>query len=370
MRILVTGGAGFIGSHTADRLIADGHDVTIIDALRPPAHRDGKPLYLPEAATFHHGDVRDRALMARLVAEADAIYHFAAYQDYLTDFSTFFDINVTSTALLYELLVEQKRRPVRVVIASSQAVMGEGLYLCPGNGTRTPDIRLEKQLRQGCWDIECSDCDAALEMQPTPESVANPQNPYAMSKYGQEMIGLTLGRRYDIPTVLLRYSIVQGPRQSVYNAYSGACRIFCLCYKLGVAPVIYEDGRSLRDYVNIDDVVDANLLALSDTRAVGRAFNVGGGQAYTTLEFAEIVRAQYDSDLAPRVTGEYRYGDTRHILSDIAALKSLGWTPTRRPAVSVAAYASWLETMDGLEGVLDDALQKMRASGVLRGSQT
>jgi dTDP-L-rhamnose 4-epimerase len=223
-------------------LIAEGHDVTIIDALRPPIHRDGTPLYLPEAATFHHGDVRDRALMAQLIEKADVIYHFAAYQDYLTDFSTFFDISATSTALIYELLVEQNRRPERVVIASSQAAMGEGLYACPGNGTRTPDIRIEEQLRQGHWDIEYADCEVPLEVRPTPESVANLQNPYAMSKYGQEMIGLTLGRRYNILTVLLRYSIVQGPRQSVYNAYSGACRIFCLCHKLGVTPLVYEDG--------------------------------------------------------------------------------------------------------------------------------
>jgi dTDP-L-rhamnose 4-epimerase len=164
----------------------------------------------------------------------------------------------------------------------------------------------------------------------------------------------------------LRYSIVQGPRQSVYNAYSGACRIFCLSYLQGVAPTLYEDGGAIRDYVNIDDVVDANLLVLEDDRAVGRVFNVGGGAAVTTKEFADVVRRQYGSDQAALVTGEYRFGDTRHIFSDVSALRELGWEPRRTPAESVAAYAAWLEGMDGLDGVLAEANARMRALGVVR----
>jgi dTDP-L-rhamnose 4-epimerase len=152
----------------------------------------------------------------------------------------------------------------------------------------------------------------------------------------------------------------------VYNAYSGACRIFCLSYLLGRAPVLYEDGGAIRDYVNIDDVVDANVLALIDDRAAGRVFNVGGGQAITTREFSDIVMRQYGSEQPGLVTGEYRFGDTRHILSDIGALRSLGWEPRRTPAESVAAYAAWLEGMDGLDGVLAEAETKMRALGVVR----
>ncbi len=366
MRVLVTGGAGFIGSHTADRLIAEGHEVTIMDSLRPPVHRDGKALYLPKAAEFHHGDVRDRELMAPLLRAADAVYHFAAYQDYLTDFSTFFDVNATSTALIYEIIVDEGLSPRRIVVASSQAVMGEGLYRCPEHGDRHPDMRAEAELEKGRWDVACPECGRKMAWAPTPESAANPQSPYAMSKFAQERIALNLGRRYGIPSVALRYSIVQGPRQSVYNAYSGACRIFNLSYKQGIAPVIYEDGRSLRDYVNIEDAVDANLLVLSDDRAQGRVFNLGGGRPYTVLEFAEIVRRQYGSELEPRLTGEYRYGDTRHIVSDISALEALGWSPRRGPEDSVAAYAAWLGEMDGFEGVLEEANARMREAGVVR----
>ena len=161
-------------------------------------------------------------------------------------------------------------------------------------------------------------------MQATPERISNPQNAYGMSKLGEEMVAINLGRRYGIPTVALRYSIVQGPRQSVYNAYSGACRIFCLSYLLGKAPTLYEDGGAIRDYVNIDDVVDANVLVLSDDRAAGRVFNVGGGKAVTTREFADVVMRQYGSAQPAVVTGEYRFGDTRHILSDISALAGPG----------------------------------------------
>jgi dTDP-L-rhamnose 4-epimerase len=366
MRILVTGGAGFIGSHTCDRLLALGHEVTVLDALTPPVHQASTPMNLPPEVEFYQGDVRNRDLLANLLRRTDAVYHLAAYQDYLPDFARFSDVNVVSTALLYEIAVAEHLDLARVVVASSQAAMGEGLYVCPVDGEQTPGMRPESAVAAGQWDIPCPVCGGPLEIQATPERVSNPQNAYGMSKYGEEMVAINLGRRYGIPTAALRYSIVQGPRQSVYNAYSGACRIFCLSYLLGVPPTLYEDGRSIRDFVNIDDVVDANVLVLTDDRAAGRVFNVGGGKAVTTSEFADVVRRQYGSDQSAVVTGEYRFGDTRHILSDISALRGLGWEPQHTPADSVAAYAAWLKGMDGLDGVLAEANARMRALGVVR----
>src|SRR5690242_15919719 len=336
MKVLVTGGAGFIGSHTCDRLLELGHDVVVLDALTPPVHRNGRPAHLSPEVDFYEGDARNRDLVANLLRRVDAVYHFAAYQDYLTDFSRFSDVNVVSTALLYEIIVAERLDLARVVVASSQSAMGEGLYRCPADGEQVPGMRPEQAVAAGRWDIPCPECGGPLEMQATPERISNPQNAYGMSKLGQEMVAINLGRRYDIPTVALRYSIVQGPRQSVYNAYSGACRIFCLSYLQGMAPTLYEDGRAIRDYVNIDDVVDANMLALEDGRAVGRVFNVGGGRAVTTREFADTVMRQFGSHDAGVVTGEYRFGDTRHILSDVTALRELGWEPRRTPAESVA----------------------------------
>ena len=366
MKVLVTGGAGFIGSHTCDRLLSLGHQVVVLDALTPPVHRGGRPEYLSPEVELYEGDVRNRDLLTNLLRRVDAVYHFAAYQDYLTDFSRFSDVNVVSTALIYEIAVAEHLELARIVVASSQAAMGEGLYRCPRDGEQTPGMRLEAALARGDWDIPCPACGGPLEMLATPEHISNPQNAYGMSKMGEEMVAVNLGRRYGIPTVALRYSIVQGPRQSVYNAYSGACRIFCLHYLLSSAPVLYEDGGAIRDYVNIDDVVDANVLVLREDAAVGRVFNVGGGKAVTTAEFCDVVRRQYASDKRGVVTGEYRFGDTRHILSDISALGSLGRRPERTPAQSVAAYAAWLEGMPGLEGVLAEANARMRALGVVR----
>jgi dTDP-L-rhamnose 4-epimerase len=369
MKILVTGGAGFIGSHTCDRLLALGHDVIVLDALTPPVHRDQRPAYLSPEADFYEGDTRNRDLLTNLLRRVDAVYHFAAYQDYLPYFSRFSDVNVVSTALIYEIIVAERLDLARVVVASSQSAMGEGLYRCPADGEQTPDMRPESALAAGWWEVPCPVCGGPLEMQATPERISNPQNAYGMSKLGEEMVALNLGRRYGIPTVALRYSIVQGPRQSVYNAYSGACRIFCLSYMLGQAPTLYEDGGAIRDYVNIDDVVDANVLVLADERAAGRVFNVGGGRAVTTREFADVVMRQYGSGQPGVMTGEYRFGDTRHIFSDTSALRELGWEPRNTPADSVAAYAEWLKGMDGLDGVLAEANARMRDLGVVRRTQ-
>ena len=368
MKILLIGGVGFIGSHTCDRLLALGHDVIVLDALTPSVHHGKPPAYLSPEIDFYEGDARNRELVTSLVRRVDAVYHFAAYQGYLPDFSQFFDVNVVSTALLYEIIVAEHLDLARVVVASSQAAMGEGLYWCPTDGEQVPGMRSKDALAAGQWDILCPECGGRLEMRATPERIANPNNAYGISKLSQETISLNLGRRYDIPTVALRYSIVQGPRQSIYNAYSGACRIFCLSYLQGLAPTLYEDGESIRDYIHIDDVVDANILVLEDDRAIGHVFNVGGGEAVTTREFADIVMRQYSSDKAGVVTDEYRFGDRRHILSDIGALQALGWKPQHTPAESVAEYAAWLAGVDCLDEieVLAEAGAQMRALGVVR----
>lgn len=368
MNILVIGGAGFIGSHTVDALLRQGHRVRIYDALCKPVHLKGPPAYLPREAELIIGDVRDKAALAQALQGIEAVYHFAAYQDYLPDFSTFFSVNAAGTALIYEIIVEQKLPVRKVVVASSQAVAGEGLYRAADGTLFTPDIRPEARLARGQWDLLDAAGRPAASI-PTPETVANPQNQYGLSKLSQEKIALSLGRRYGIPSVALRYSIVQGPRQSFYNAYSGACRIFCLNLYFDRAPTLYEDGRQIRDYVNIDDVVRANLLVLEDDRANHRVFNVGGGRGYTVREFADIVRQVFEKDLVPVVPGLYRYGDTRHILSDISALQALGWRPTKTPADSVRAYRDYLYQQTDIADILDYAERRMRELNVIRKAQ-
>ena len=366
---LVLGGAGFIGSHTVDALLEKGYSVRVLDILQPRVHPHGKPGYLADEVEFIQGDAADRDDLKKALAGVKYVYHLAAYQDYLPDFSTFIHVNAESTALLYELIVADKLPVEKVVVASSQAVYGEGRYQCAAEGAVYPDLRPEDQLSRGQWEILSAKTGEKLDWQLTDESAVNPKNQYAVSKYAQEMIALSLGQRYDIPTVAMRYSIVQGPRQSFYNAYSGACRIFCLSLHFDQQPLVYEDGGQMRDYVNIHDVVAANLMVLERPEANYQVFNVGGGRGYTVLEFAAIVADVFGKDIQPKVPGVYRFGDTRHIVSDISGLKGLGWQPKRTPADSVKEYAAWLRQQDNVEDILDYVERHMKQLNVLRQSK-
>ena len=365
-RVLVTGGAGFIGSHTVDALIARGFRVRILDNLQQPVHRKGIPAYLPEEAEFICGDVRDSAVLRSALDDVDVVYHFAAYQDYLPFFSQYFDVNCVSTALIYELIVTENLPVKKVIVASSQAVLGEGLYSCSIHGDIQPDIRPDEQLRQGRWEHYCPDCGNELSLRATSEKWTNPCNQYALSKHSEESIALSLGRRYSIPSVALRYSIVQGPRQSFYNAYSGAMRIFAMHLLFDRSPTIYEDGGQIRDYVNIRDVVEANLLVLDDERADYGVFNVGGGTPLTVREFYGEMLSVTGKQIDPKIGTSYRFGDTRHILSDISALTELGWKPRRSVVDSISAYWAYLKEQTDIDDILEHAEKTMQSLTVVR----
>ena len=373
MNILITGGAGFIGSHTTDALIQEGHFVRILDNLQKTVHPKGKPAYLNPEAEFVHGDVRDKSVWQHCLKGIDAVYHLAAYQDYLTDFSTFFHVNAVSTALLFEVIVEENLQDKikKVIVAASQAVMGEGRYQCPvcfesDNCFIYPGIRLEKQLSMGHWDHRCLKCGQVLKWLPSDETVINPCNQYALSKHSQEQIAIHMGRRYQIPTVVMRYSIVQGPRQSFYNAYSGAMRIFALSLLFNRRPIIFEDGRQIRDFININDVVDANLLVLKHDQADGNIFNVGGGSALTVSDFFQIMQTVVDRKKDPVISGHYRYGDTRHIFSDISRLERLGWKPSRDVKDSINDYWEYINSQKDLNNILTYAEKHMKNLQVIR----
>ena len=369
MKILITGGAGFIGSHTADRLLEMGHEVRVLDFLTKPVHPETKkPEYLDSRIEFIQGDVTSKSVLYMALDGVDVVYHFAAFQDYLPQFSKFVDVNIKSTTLIYELICEWKFPIKKVIVASSQAALGEGLYNDYDGEKVLHDMRLEEDLKEGIWEPRTPEGFVGPMMWTlTPETVSNPQNPYGMSKISQEMFALALGKRYDIPTVAMRYSIVQGSRQSFYNAYSGACRIFSLAFHQGKEPPIYEDGMQIRDFVNVHDVVDANILVLEDDRANYEMFNVGGGRPVTVNEFAKVVANVYGyNDYNPRGCGKYRFGDTRHICSDISKLKLLGWEPKRTIEDSVLEYKEWLDTADCIEDIVEYCSKKMQELNVVR----
>jgi dTDP-L-rhamnose 4-epimerase len=365
--VLVTGGAGFIGCHTAAALLALGWRVRALDGLREPVHEPGaRPAWLPADVELVVGDVRDRDTVARALGGADRVLHLAAYQDYLPDFSTFFHVNTAGTALLYEIIVAERLEVAKVVVASSQAVYGEGPYRCAEHGVRLPDHRREEQLRAGDWEVRCPDCGLPADPLPAGEELVAPANAYGLSKHTQEQVAFSLGRRYGIPTTCLRYSITQGRWQSPRNPYSGVCRIFTMRARAGLPLVLYEDGCQRRDYVHVSDVAAANVLALEDPRTDFAVYNVGGSECLTVRDYAEVVRAVVNPDVELSVPGCYRFGDTRHIVSDSGRLRALGWRPSRAVPEIVAEYAAWADEAGLVDAATEAGMARMFELGTLR----
>jgi dTDP-L-rhamnose 4-epimerase len=365
MRVLITGGAGFIGGHLVDRFLSEGYRVRILDSLDPKIHPQGKPKWLPPQAEFIHGDVTDRTALLNALQDVDVVSHQAAYQDYMLDFSRFLHVNAVGTALLYELLVQEKMPVKKVIVASSQAVYGEGQYECPKHGTQLPVPRSIGQLRAGEWEVRCPVCGRESKPLALLEEHCNPFNQYGVSKLAQERTALGLGWLHGIPTVALRYSITQGPRQSLFNHYSGICRIFVSQALRGLPLSIYEDGHQTRDFVHIQDVVDANMRVLEDDRANFQAFNVGSGKATSVRAYAEMVREKTGNQVTLSVSQEYRRGDNRHSVSCVDKLRSLGWRPKRDLSTILDDFLQWVRTVGGIPAQVSNAYLEMRNAGVV-----
>jgi dTDP-L-rhamnose 4-epimerase len=365
MRVLVTGGAGFIGGHLADRFVREDFQVRILDSLEPRVHPYGRPNYLPAGAEFIRGDVTDRSALLGALQGVDIVSHQAAYQDYMPDFSRFLQVNAVSTALLFELIIGHRLPVKKVIVASSQAVYGEGQYRCLDHGDFQPLPRSHAQLQRGDWEVSCSLCPGPVQALALEEGWHNPYNQYAVSKLAQEKTALGLGWLHGIPTVALRYSITQGRRQSLYNHYSGVCRIFCTRALQHLPLILYEDGYQTRDFVHVDDVVEANMLVLEKDEANGHAFNVGSGCATTILEYARCVLGLIPTRAGIEISSQYRRGDNRHSVSSIDKLKRLGWKPERGMDEILGDFLEWVESSGGIPANLSDPADEMRAAGVL-----
>jgi dTDP-L-rhamnose 4-epimerase len=363
MRVLVIGGAGFIGSHLVDRFFEEGYQVRVLDSLDPKIHPRGKPVYLSPKAEFIKGEVTDRKALLHALHGVDVVSHQAAYQDYMPDFSRFLQVNAVSTALLYELIIGERLKVKKIIVASSQAVYGEGQYACPEHGKFLPPPR-GQQLQEGKWEVTCR---CGRESQPAllSEEHTNPYNQYAVSKLAQEKTALGLGWLHGIPSVALRYSITQGSRQSLFNHYSGICRIFVSRARQGEPLLIYEDGKQTRDFVHVQDVVEANMLVLQKGDADFQAFNVGSGRSTSVLDYAQAVRDRVGRNVDLLMPGEYRRGDNRHSVSSIKKLSALGWAPLRSLSKIFEDFLEWVDRSGGIPEKLTDAYSDMKQSGVV-----
>jgi dTDP-L-rhamnose 4-epimerase len=325
------------------------------------------PKYVPKDVEFLNGSVLDRTPLKRALAGVDVVSHQAAYQDYMPDFSRFMAVNGVATALIYEVIVELGLPVQKIIVASSQAVYGEGQYECSEHGFFLPSPRSQAQLHRGHWEVECPACNKPSRSLLLDEMHANPYNQYAVSKLAEEKIALGLGWLHNIPTVALRYSITQGMRQSLFNQYSGICRIFFSRAMSDLPLLVYEDGHQSRDFVHVQDVVDANMLVLGNDLANYRAFNVGSGKAMTVLEYANAVGDRLAKRVRIQISGEYRRGDNRHSVSSIEQLRNLGWTPKRNCADIFEDFLLWVEMSGGIPETRD-AYAHMKEAGVVVGT--
>lgn len=371
-RVLVTGGAGYIGSHLVDALVGLGYAVTVLDNLEPQVHRSGTwPSYANAKAVYVRGDVRDRAVFEPLVLASDAVVHFGAAVSVgqsMYQVDRYVDVNTRGTALLLDILVNTKHDVKKVIVASSIGVYGEGAYHCATHGAVAPTIRGEAQLAARDWEQRCPVCGEHVTSVPTPEDKAlYRDNIYSMTKYHQEEMVLLIGKTYGIPAVAPRFFNVYGPRQSLSNPYAGVAAIWLSRLLNGKRPVVFEDGGQLRDFVSIHDVVDCLVLMLEKPGADFLPVNVGSGETVTILDIARLLNRILGTAIEPDVTNTGRKFDIRHNTADITrARQTLGFAPKVSLEAGFTELVEWAKTTpDVAADFFDKALDELRQKGLL-----
>ena len=362
--VLITGGAGFIGSHLADELLRSGYRVRALDCLDPQVHGPGqcRPNYLDAAVELHIGDVRDASAVEQALKGVDAVVHLAArvgVGQSMYEMASYMDTNVRGTGVLLEQIVQSD--VTRIVVASSMSIYGEGLYRSAAGDPVEAERDLD-QLRRGEWDLTDTHGEL-LQPVPTPESKRPAlASVYALSKMDQERMCLLFGEAYGIPAVGLRFFNTYGERQALSNPYTGVLAIFGSRLLNGRSPLIFEDGHQRRDFVHVRDVVRACRLALETPAAAGRCFNVGSGQSVSICELAAQIAGVMGCDIAAQITGEYRTGDIRHCFADISAAgETLGFVSEIPLERGLAELAEWLATQEGVVDRVDQAREELIA---------
>ncbi|MFQ5857254.1 MAG: NAD-dependent epimerase/dehydratase family protein [Anaerolineae bacterium] len=400
MRILVTGGAGFIGSHLVDALIVEGHDVRVFDSLVPQVHgrrmtddpstgsgrRGRSPAYLNPKAEFIYGDVCSANSLGEALQGVEVVFHQAAevgVGQSMYEITRYVDANTGGTGVLLELLANEPHTVQKLIVASSMSIYGEGAYECPVHGVVYPELRPTEQLAARDWEVRCpltnntirstqyavrnTPCGLTLKPLPTPEDKPLlPTSIYAISKMDQELMCLAIGRAYDIPTVALRYFNVYGPRQALSNPYTGVAAIFSSRLLNGNPPLVFEDGLQSRDFVHVSDIVRTNLLALERDEANYGVFNVGTGRPRTVLDVAHTLAAGLGLDIEPEIVGQFRAGDIRHCYADITRIRqTLGFEPRVSFEDGMVDLVEWIRDQEGVD-LVEQAQEELERRGLTR----
>lgn len=353
-RVLITGGAGFVGSHIADALLRRGDEVRIFDNLTPQVHHDGWPGYLAEDVELMHGDMRNLDQVKRAVAGVDVIFHLAAavgVGQSMYEISHYMESNTQGTANLLQALLATNVKVEKLIVASSMSIYGEGKYLCSECGEVAPPPRSTEQLKAKQWEMICPVCERVLKPIATDEfKPLQCTSIYALSKKDQEEMMLLFGRTYGLPVVALRYFNIYGTRQALSNPYTGVAAIFASRLLNQRAPLVFEDARQMRDFVSVHDVVQANLLAMNRSEGDGMAMNIGSGAPITIGEVAQQLTQCLGGSIPVEITGKYRAGDIRHCFADISmARRVLGYVPRHRFADGIGELVEWLRSQTAVD---------------------
>ena len=373
-KILVTGGAGFIGSHLVDSLIEENHDVTVLDILEEQVHglTHQPPHHFNKKAKFLHGSIVNYDNLCDLIKESDVIFHLAAMvgvSQSMYQIKKYAEHNILGTANLLEILTNEEHNVQKLVIASSNTVYGEGKYKCEKCGIIYPILRNENQLINKEWELKCPDC--GLEIKPVLTDEKNPFNSssiYALSKQSQEQMSLLIGKTYGLNTTVLRFFLVYGTRQAPSNPYTGVCSIFSTRLLNEKPAIVFEDGLQSRDFVHVSDICQALVLAMENDSANGEIFNVGTGTPTTIKEVAEIITEKINPSLNPLFTHQYRIGDIRHCVADISKIKNkLGYKPNINFKEGIDDLIKWIRNKEfQIKDKSQNALDELKEKGLLK----
>jgi dTDP-L-rhamnose 4-epimerase len=368
-QVLITGGAGFVGSHLADGLLRAGHRVRILDDITTQVHPDGPPTYLSGDVELIRGDVRDPNRLKEVLADVDVVYHFAAcvgVGQSMYEISRYISVNTQGTAELLQAILDAKAPIRKIVVASSMSIYGEGRYWCAKcQRNCAPPVRSIAQLKAGRWDLHCNQCGGVLEPRPTEETKPSEINSiYALSKRDQEEMCLIFGRIYGLPVTALRFFNIYGTRQALSNPYTGVAAIFAARLINGEPPLVFEDGEQRRDFVSVHDIVRANILAMERAQSDGEVINIGCGKAITIREVAALLSKSLGRNIEPVITRKYRAGDIRHCFADLTkARKLLGYEPQVTHEEGFRELAEWLAGQKA-EDKAETMLKELNAYGL------